>query len=292
MRPRSLAEVRRHLESHAKPLHSVPVDKLTRQDVADLLTAIASASGPVAANRARSSISTLLNWAMREGKVTENAAAFTNKRDERERERVLSADELAAIWDALSGDSDYADILKLLILTGQRKSEIGDLRWSEINLEKGTITLPPARLKNGNRDGAKPHVVPMSGPVKAIIAAIPREPGRDFVFGYGAGGFSGWSPCKERLDARLPNLPQWTIHDLRRTCATMLAEFPDDGGLGVPPHVVEAVLNHVGHKAGVAGIYNRSSYQSEMRDALTRWADHVLEIVGEGAKRRQPGRAS
>jgi integrase len=113
----------------------------------------------------------------------------------------------------------------------------------------------------------------------------PKRKGRDFIFGIGEAGFSGWSKSKERLDQALlaahrkinrkaKPLPDWRLHDLRRTAATGMAE------LGTQPHIIEAVLNHVsGHKAGVAGIYNRARYEGEMRNALQRWADHVEQIT-------------
>jgi integrase len=126
-----------------------------------------------------------------------------------------------------------------------------------------------------------------------------RQPGRDNVFGEGEGGFSGWSKAKAALDRRInearaavaagsvkradkpPPIANWRLHDLRRTAATVMAEK-----LGVLPHVIEAVLNHVsGHKAGVAGIYNRATYEREVRSALLLWADHVRSIV-EGSDRK------
>jgi integrase len=95
----------------------------------------------------------------------------------------------------------------------------------------------------------------------------------------GERGFSGWSKCKERLDERITKaagrpLPHWTLHDLRRTCATRMAD------LAILPHVIEAVLNHVsGHKSGVAGIYNRALYEPEKRQALALWTDRVMALV-------------
>jgi integrase len=117
----------------------------------------------------------------------------------------------------------------------------------------------------------------MSGAVRDILKA--RTGTRDFVFGVGAGGFSGWTRSKERLDRRIEDklgkpLPHWTVHDLRRTAATRMVD------LGEGPHIVEAVLNHVsGHRAGVAGIYNRSLYKAEKAQALSKWATHVLAIA-------------
>lgn len=271
LKPRSLVEVTRHINVHAKPLHGLPVAKLDRRDVAELLTTLATEKGAVTSNRVRASISAMLSWAIKQGLAEANPAAFTNKEAERSRNRVLSGDELAKVWAALPV-GDYGDIVKLLILTGQRREEIGSLRWSEINTNKGIITLPSERTKNG-----RAHVIPMSQPVKAILKEIPREAGRDFVFGFGEGGFSGWAKSKERLDGKLPEkMPEWTLHDLRRSCATHMAE------IGIQPHIVEAVLNHVsGHKAGVAGIYNHAMHEPEKRDALDCWGTHVRKIVGK-----------
>jgi integrase len=281
LKPRSYSEVERHLTVQAKPLHNLPVTKVERRDVAELLTALATESGPVAANRVRSSLSSMFNWAMKAGEVEANPAAFTNKETERPRARVLGADELREIWKALP-KGDFGAIVKLLILTGQRRNEFGDLHWSEVDLKRGAINLPPERVKNN-----RAHVVPMSEPVRALIKATPKTEGRDFIFGYGAGGFSGWSRCKERLDAsinaeRKTQIPNWTLHDLRRTVATGMAD------IGIAPHIIEAALNHAsGHKTGVAGVYNRSTYDKEVRQALTLWGERVLKMVSKEARTKR-----
>jgi integrase len=270
LRPRSLIEVKRHLESHAKPLHGTPIKALTREQVADLLRAVAKASGPVGSNRVRASLSALLSWAVRDGKAETNVAAFTNKEAEASRDRVLSNDELATIWSAL-GDDDFSAITKILLLTGQRRDEIGGLRWSEIELSKKVINLPALRTKNG-----RAHTVPLSEPVVQIIKGIRKTAGRDFVFGEGEGPFSGFAKCKARLDSQLPDMLHWTLHDLRRTMSTHM----HDDKLSIQPHVVEAVINHVsGHRGGVAGVYNRARYEVAKREALDKWAAHVLQIL-------------
>jgi integrase len=98
------------------------------------------------------------------------------------------------------------------------------------------------------------------------------------VFGRRGGGFGDWARGKAALDARIRKVIGWTLHDIRRTVATRMAE------LGVQPHIIEAVLNHVsGHKGGVAGIYNRATYDKEKREALNLWAEHVTALV-EGRK--------
>jgi integrase len=180
------------------------------------------------------------------------------------------------VWAALGADQ-FGDILRLLILTGQRREEIGGLRWSEVDFERALIVLQPARTKN-----KRLHEIPLSPQARAILERQPKRR-RELIFGRGEGGFSGWSVGKARLDRHLlatrqeagaKPMPDWRLHDLRRTAATGMAD------LGVLPHIVEAVLNHVsGHRTGVAGIYNRARYETEMRDALERWADHVARIT-------------
>ena len=140
--------------------------------------------------------------------------------------------------------------MRLLLLTGQRRNEIADLRWAEI--EDGAIVLPKERTKN-----SREHVVPLSPQALAVLDEQAERVGRERVFGDGEGGFSGFSKARERLD-EASGVAGWTLHDLRRTAATRMAD------LGVQPHVVESILNHIsGHKAGVSGIYNGAAYAAE-----------------------------
>jgi integrase len=260
----TLRHLERHLLVNLAPLHSLPINNVGRRAIAAQLARMTGS--PVQANRTRSTLTNFLNWAMREGLIDSNPALATNKYPERPRDRVLTNAELRILWLALP-EGHFGDILKILVLTGARAREISELHWDEVNFEKGLIELPPHRVKNRRK-----HVIPMAGPVRAILER--RERTSDFVFGAsGRSGFSGWSRCKERLDEAL-GIPDWTIHDLRRVYATGAAE------IGIQPHVIEAVLNHVsGHKSGVAGIYNRATYETEKATALMRWADHVVAII-------------
>lgn len=205
-----------------------------------------------------------------------NVASYTNKHQEQSRGRVLTDAELKTIWKGCP-DSDFGAIIKLLILTGQRANEIGGLRWDEVHDEQ--IVLPSQRTKN-----KRAHIVPLGDPAKAILSQFHAD-GRTHVFGrVDSAGFDGWGFAKRTLDARIAKsvkpLAHWTVHDLRRTVATRMAE------LGVQPHIIEAVLNHVsGHKGGVAGIYNRATYDKEKRETLNLWGEHVLAVVeGRAAK--------
>jgi integrase len=269
-RPSSLRHVRRYLLEYAKPLHKLPITSISQRNVDKLLGDIAKASGDVSSNRLRAALAAFLTWVIKKGiRLPDgNVASYTERRNEQSRERVLSNVELRNIWHALH-DDDYSAIIKLLLLTGQRAAEIGSLRWDEVTDDE--ISLPGTRTKN-----KRPHKIPLSTPAKAIIDKH-RILGRTFVFGRDdSAGFQGWGVCKERLNARLTKINEpWVVHDLRRTAVTGMCE------LGVLPHIVEAVINHIsGHKGGVAGIYNRAAYDTEKRDALDRWAKHVLAIVG------------
>jgi integrase len=262
------------------PLHAAAITDITLADVASRIGAITRNSGSVTASRARAALSALYTWAAGEGLLGAqpfNPVAMSNKpQDSKPRERVLSDVELVAIWRAC-GENDYGRAVKLLILTGCRREEIGGLRWSEVDLDEGTLTLPGERTKNG-----RPHTLPLPPLARSIIAPVCRRLHRDHVFGERAErGFTAWAASKHELDGRLAGRvgPSWRVHDLRRTAATRMAE------LGVQPHIIEAVLNHVsGHKHGVAGIYNRATYEPDKRQALALWAEHLLAIV-EGRKR-------
>jgi integrase len=279
LKPRTFVQVETHLTNHWKAFKTRPIHEISRRDIALQLVKIADERGPYAANRARATLSNFYTWAMKEGIVEANVVLGTNRQaDEKARERVLSDAELVAIWKACNAD-DYGNIVRLLILTGQRRDEVGAIAQSEIRLADRQWNIPRERTKNG-----RAHSVALSDPAIAILTtAIEREgrQDRDAIFGEGnsGGGFSGWSKCKERLDkriieARKKPLPDWRLHDLRRTAATRMAD------LGVLPHVIEQILNHVsGHKGGVAGVYNRALYANETRQALDLWAAHVEAIA-------------
>jgi integrase len=291
LRERTYPDLERHLLKHSKTLHELQLAKISRADIASVLVSVTKNSGAVTANRVRTSLSGFFSWTIEQGIAETNPVIGTSRHEEQSRDRVLAPAELRAIWSAL-GDDDFGSIIKLLGLTGQRAAEIAGLSWSEI--ADDTIVLPGERTKNH-----RPHIVPLSVAAAAIIAAQPKREERDLIFGRGSKPFSGWSNCKERLDARIKkatgkNLPHWTPHDLRRTFATYASggmpehqvkklsarDKEDASGLGIEPHVIEAVLNHVsGHKAGVAGIYNRSSYAREKKAALDLWANRLMAIV-------------
>ena len=169
-----------------------------------------------------------------------------------------------------------------MLLTGARRDEIGGLCWSEVDIDDAAITLPPARTKS-----RREHIIPLSESALKILAAQLRRTNpdgtpRDHVFGIGLDrGYSGWSKSKAELDVRIAEANHgealdWRPHDFRRSLSTAL----HGKRFKVPPHIVEVILGHVsGHKAGVAGTYNKAIYLDERRDALERWGAHVMTVV-------------
>jgi integrase len=283
VRPATFRELNRYLTGpHFKPLHLTPLDRITRRDVAARLTKIIAEHSSITARRARAALSALYAWALGHGLCEVNPVVGTiAPADAQPRSRVLTDAELVAIWKAC-GDDSFGKLVKLCVLLGARRSEIGGMRWSELDIDTATWVLPAARSKN-----RREHTLPLMPMALEIIATVPRLVGRDHLFGERSDhGFTQWC-AKQELDARLGGeVGDWDLHDVRRSVATRLAD------LGIAPHIIEQLLNHIsGHKLGVAGVYNRSSYEREVKAALALWADHVRALVEGTAKKVVPLRA-
>ncbi len=267
-KPRSLVEIKRALQKQFSTFDDIHPDAVDRAMVSERIDHIAKHNGRTAARNARIALSSFFAWCVEGGRCSSNPVIGARSIDKvQDRERVLSDTELAAVWNAAPAN-DYGRIVRLLALTGQRRDEIGALRWSELHdldeADRARIELPAARTKN-----SRPHTVPLSQAAIDILAECKRRGDRDFVFGDGEGAYSGWSVSKTSLD-KSSAVKEWRLHDLRRTAATRMADN------GVQPHIVEAVLNHIsGHKGGVAGIYNRAAYEKEKREALDALAVYI-----------------
>jgi len=273
LRPKSLREAKRYLLQSFRPLHAIPIHKITRRDIAVVLNDLA-VRAPVAAGRGRATLSSFFVWARGEGLVEDNPVEGTNNPSPPvSRDRVLSDSELAAVWNAC-GDDAYGRIARLLILSGCRREEVGGISWGE--MEDGVWTIPGSRTKNK-------RVLPLPGIAWRIIDGVPHRPGNDHLFGKSSRGYMNWAVSKKALDKRC-QISAWRLHDLRRTVATRMAD------LGIQPHIVEAALNHAsGHKRGVAGVYNRSPYAREVKNALAIWADYVVSIAQGDERARSFG---
>ena len=265
-----------------------PIAKIGRRDVLDVLDRFMGRGAERQANKALAYSKLLFGWAVNRGIIEADPTTGIKKPGgERSRDRVLSLDELRIIWQATEGErTQFNSIVRLLMLTGQRLNEVAGLRWSEIDTDAATWTLPAARAKNHRE-----HIIPLAPPVVAILEgrkatqkaiATKAKPAPALAFtNTGTSPFSGFSRGKTLLDARIAKagteLAPWRLHDLRRSVATHMAEH-----LRIAPHVIEAALNHVsGTKAGVAGVYNKALHLDERRDALNAWAALLMREFGE-----------
>jgi integrase len=246
------------------------VHEIARRDVIELLDGVA-AGRPILANRTRAVLSRFFGWLCERDIIAASPCVGVKPPSaERVRDRVLDDNELRRLWlagDAVDGNAGA--YVKLLILTGQRRSEIAGLRWSEV--EGDVLALPAERMK-----GKAAHVVPLSTQAAAIIAAMPKTD--DFVLGRALGWH--FHHVKQALDAHMGKTPKWVIHDIRRSVASGMAKI----GIAVP--VIEKILAHrSGTFRGIVGTYQRHSFLPEMAAAMQKWGDHVERLVtGKAAK--------
>lgn len=203
----------------------------------------------VQANRVLTRLRTFFRWCVDHDLIAVDPSMGVRKPvKERAGERVLDDDELRRFWAVTErmnrGRVVFGSLFRLMLLTAQRETEVAGMRWSEIDLGNRRWTIPAARTKNG-----KPHVVHLSEIVIDVLNGLSREDGADLLFsGTGRTSASGFSKQKAKLDAEM-GVPDWTLHDLRRTATTGMAR------LGIAPHVADRVLNHTaGTIHGVAGL--------------------------------------
>jgi len=253
------------------------LSEISKADIHAVLDTMIDRGAAVGANRVFAQLRKMCNWAVGRGLIERSPCGGIDKpSSETKRDRVLDDRELTLVWRACEAIGfPFGPMTQLLILTGQRRGEVAGMSYSELDLEGALWTLPAERVKN-----KRLHKVPLSPQALALLSNMPRIVGSPFVFSTtGETAASGFSNAKEHLDRVLATLdPQplspWTIHDLRRSVATGMAR------LGVQLHVIERLLNHVsGSFSGVVGVYQRHSYQADMRAALDAWAAHIGAIV-------------
>jgi integrase len=270
-------ETQRVLEREiVKPWKGRRLGDIKKVDVIEVMDAIADRGSPILANRLLTTLKTMFGWAIERGLLDASpCTGIKPPADEQARDRVLSDDEIAAVWKAAKGLGwPFGPAIKIMLLTGQRRGEVAGMRWAEIDFDSRTWTLPRERSKN-----AQVHTVPLSEQVIAILKSLPRVDHDGFVFTANRKTpIAGFAVIKKRMDAALPaDMPGWVIHDLRRTFASGCAR------LGIAVHVVEAALNHrSGTIKGVAAVYNRYSYDIEKRGAMDAWARYVDQLLTGG----------
>lgn len=276
-------ETERLLKRDAIPLwRGKTAQEITRRDVIDLLDRVTDRGSPIMANCVLAAVRRLFGWCVERNIIeTSPCVGVRPQTPERSRDRVLSDDELRLVWKACNDIGwPFGPLVKLLVLTGQRRDEVSKMRWPEVDLDANLWTIPRGRTKN---DVA--HGVPLSGQAIDVFATLPRVSGNsELVFTTtGTTAVGGFSRAKARLDIAIASmrsaeqpLPHWTLHDLRRTVASGMARL----GINLP--VIEKVLNHTsGTFAGIVGVYQRHSFADEKRSALEMWGRFVEELVTE-----------
>ncbi len=278
LRPSTAREYRRVLGgADVARWRGRPISDISRRDVRDLIEEISARGTPGAANLAFAYLRKFFNWCAERELIpiapTDRLRAVNVLKP---RERVLGRGEVDLVARAfIETGGAFKPLFRILLLTGQRRSEVAGMTWAELHELDGP--QPSWHLPSGRTKNHRPHIVPLSRQAVAVLKSVPRI--GDLVFSTtGTTPLSGFSRAKDRLDRwvsaerdRLGEqpIPGWTVHDLRRTMVTGMNEH-----LGIAPHVVEAVVNHIGpSKQGVAGVYNRALYREDRRIALQSWAD-------------------
>ena len=291
--PKYAREVRRILDHDVLPRWGAkPVREIVKHDVNELLNGKAANrerrrkgtrdGATVQANRTLTRLRTLFRWAQAMDLIAVDPTAGVRHRvKERARDRALDECEIRSFWLSCGGLGwPFGPLFKLLLLTAQRREEVGGMRWAELDLEKRIWSIPRERAKSD-----RANIVHLSAMAVDIIEALPRT--GELVFsGTGKTAVSGYSRATARLDRLMAEqhhqdsgdpeaeIEPWILHDLRRTAATGMAE------IGIAPHVVDKILNHsAGTIRGVAAIYNRHAYLDERKGALEAWGRRISALV-------------
>ena len=257
------------------------INDISRSDITGVVNPIRGRGKIYLANRALELMRSICRWAVEQEMAATDPTTGIKSGKEYARDRALSDSEIAVLWSALESIGDQArDCYKLLLLTGQREMEVVGMLWSEINFEKALWTLP-AQAEGRSKKRDRAHVIPLSPPAlnilqrarearpegAAVFQTVKRNGERTTA---GRGLISGWKPS---LDRELQFAEPWRIHDLRRTMRSGLSL------LSVPPHIAELVIGHAA--GGIVKVYDQYDYVAEKRDALNRWANHLMRVVGE-----------
>ena len=274
-RKSSWREDARRIKTNLNPvIGNIRAKDVTRADVRRILETIAERGAPIEANRTLAVIRKIYNWAIGEDLLEVNPAyRIPAPGAEHKRDRVLTHDEIRAIWKDLDNEEPrVAAVMRLRLLTGQRGGEIASMESGELDLRSGWWTIPAEKAKNGLS-----HRVPLTAPAVRIIEAQPRPTeGLSYVFPALRKGDSvrvtkeNLVKATERIRERT-GITDFTAHDLRRTAASMMTS------MGIPRLTVSKILNHV--ERGVTAVYDRHSYDKEKREALEAWGRRLQMIV-------------
>ena len=283
--PRGQKESRRPLERLLPEWGYRNVADIGRLEIIDLRDRLEEEGKPYAAERTVTELKRFFRWCVDHGKLDASPAALVAspfaKGERKSRDRKLDEQEIAVLWPAFEVMAyPFGHYLKSLLVTGQRRSEVATMRWSEIDLDKQLWTIPKEKTKS-----KREHDVALSGLAMEILGSCPRFNAGDFVFSSTGGSkpISGFSRIKKTADAKAKELGEkasnltvknWRLHDFRRTVTTMLAE------IGIKPHILGGVINHSpGSLHGVTAVYNRYQYLPEKKHALEAWGRKLETII-------------
>ena len=274
-RPRTVEGTERLLRQYVLPRWKGRLAReITRRDVIDLLDRVVDSGKPTTANRVLAAVRKMFNWAVaRDILHATPCVGVEPPADERSRDRVLTDGELRNVWMAAQKiGGPYGALVKLLILTGQRRDEVARLPWSEIDLQARVWALPPERTKNN-----RPHEIPLSAAAVAVLEALPRIGAKFALTTNGNAPSSNYAKSQLRLKALLPaDMAHWQLHDIRRTVASGMARL----GIGLP--IIEKALNHAsGSFAGIVAVYQKHEFAAEKRRALESWGNFVTALVSD-----------
>jgi integrase len=309
MAPSTYAETKRQLERDVLPhWRDMAIREIKDRHALKLINDIAAAGNGVTANRTFSRLRAFFNWAIGQLRLSESPVRnLKPPAKEQSRDRALNEDEIRWFWSACEEVGwPFGPIARLLLLTAQRRDEVSEMSWSEIDFAKGVWVIPKERAKNN-----RAHEVHLSAGALAVLKSLP-QPHRGLIFSVtGDDAVSGFSRAKDRLDAAMLRLrrrelglpetdrelrrhlhlsdrkplpveiPHWVLHDLRRTAVTKMAEE-----LKIGPHIADKILNHAsGTIRGVAAIYNRAQYLDERKAALEAWSNWVVALTSPNKKK-------
>jgi integrase len=309
LRPRTVKLWNSHLTKyHFQPLHRLPIDEITKDQLQTRIDDIAIRSGSPTAEISSTIMRVFFKWALKTGKLPDDHRNPMDKvqapKKAGPRERVLNNDEIQLIWKTCdtwiaksiqdrdiklstgkaphSGRPalpDSARVAQLLFLTGCRSSEISNRKWSEVDLDHAEMRIPGQRTKN-----AVELCNPLSKLTVEILHSHERRPDRDCVFGHTKWPGQNMASVKNEIDRRISesnNIPpkSWILHDIRRTFRTRMA------ALKVSADVAEALLGHVGHRGPMERTYNRYKYWAEKRNAIGKWETHLRAVIDGTAEK-------
>lgn len=276
---RAGVEYRRYLDKHVLPVWgSREFKSIRRHDVAKLLDQIEDKAGPVAADNVLKVIRSIANWYAARHEDYSSPIITGMRRSnpgERARDRILNDDELRAVWRVAESNGAFGALVRLLLLTAQRREKVVAMRWDEISID-GVWSIPSEKREKGN--GGELKLPPTA---VEIVKSRTRMGSNPYVFAAarGTSHMTGFAKMKMGFDAKLPEVAPWRLHDLRRTARSLMSRA------GVRPDIGERVLGHA--IGGVAGVYDRHTYDEQKADALLKLADLIQRIVAEDGESPQ-----